>query len=146
MLSFLIRRKSLVHAVIACLLIAAVPACQAGTIWHKTSAGERSDKHARKIEKRLAKFPAGAYLEYDFRDGSVNYGALGQLSEATFQYTDSDNNKIEARSYADVADVKKARQYIGEGSRPGHHVRLWIPLTVVAALAGGGVAAYEATR
>jgi hypothetical protein len=133
------RRKSFIHLVIGWLLIAAVPACQAQT------AGPL-DKHSRKIAKQLAKFPSGAYLEFNFRDGSQNYGALGRLSETTFQFTDSDNNKIATHSYADLDRVKKAKEFIGVGSRPGHHVRLWVPVAIVAALAGAGVGAYEAMR
>lgn len=128
--------KPIVAIAIAACLIAFVPACGA-------ESAAPLDKHARKIAKHLAKFRPGAFLDFEFRDGSQTYGALGALTETSFQYTDSDNNKAETRLYADVARVSKAREYIGEGSAPRHHVRLLVPVLIGAGVAAGGIAAYE---
>jgi len=73
-------------------------------------------------------------------------GSLGDVSDATFQITNSDSNKVETFDYADVARVTKGKEYIGAGSESGTHFHHWIPVLIVAAAAGGGVAAYEATR
>jgi len=100
------------------------------------------DKHARKIEKRLAKFQPGTYLDFEFRDRSETYGALDSLSEASFQFIDADTNKTESSLYSDVARVRKAKEYIGQGSETSHRIRL-VPVLVGAAAAGAGIAAFE---
>jgi hypothetical protein len=134
----LFRRFSTVSILLAFALAVAVPASRAQST-------DTLDKHGRKIEKELSKFHPGSYLEFDFRDRTANFGALGQLSATTFQYTDSDNNKVVTRSYNELEHVSRAKEFIGEGSRH-HHVRLWVPVTVAALAAGGGAAAYEMTR
>ncbi len=133
------RRQPVLFAVAAWALVASAPVARA-------SSSNQADKHARKIEKRLARYDKGAFLELDLRNDTQVMGSIGALSDASFRFTDSDNNRIETFSYADVAHVKKAKEYIGVGSEPGHHVRLWVPVVVGAAVAGGAVAAYEATR
>lgn len=135
----LLRRRLLIPAAIAWALIAVVPVIQA-------QSSVPLNKHARKMEKRLSRFPKGSYLEFDFRDGSETFGSLGELYDASFQYVDSDNNKTVAHPYADLAQVKKAKEYIGEGSEPRHHVRLLVPALIVAGVAAGGIAAYEVMR
>ena len=120
-------------------LVASVPAVRA-------QVNPNLDKHARKIEKRLTKYRPGAFLEVDTRDNSETLGALGELSDASFQLTSSDNNRKVTISYADVTHVKKGKEYIGAGSGPEHHIPHLVPILVVAAAAAGGVAAYEATR
>jgi len=101
------------------------------------------DKHARRIEKRLTKFRQGALLDFEFRDSSQTFGSLGPLSAASFQLTDSDSNRLQTHSYADLAEVRRAKEYIGEGSEPRHHVRLLVPIIIGAGVAAGGIAAYE---
>ena len=98
------------------------------------------DKHARRIEKRLAKYGSGTFLQFDFRDSSESFGALGALSDASFQFIDADSNKTQTRRYADLAQVKKGKEYIGAGSEPGHHVRLLVPLLIGAGAAAAGIA------
>lgn len=120
-------------------LIFAVPAN------HAQSASQL-DKHARKIEKRLTKYRTGTFLEVDLRDSSATLGALGDLSDTSFQLTSSDNNRKVTFSYAEVAHVKKGKEYIGAGSEPTHHARLWMPVLIGAATAGAGVGVYEALR
>jgi hypothetical protein len=68
------------------------------------------------------------------------------LSGETFQMTDADSNKLETLSYDDVAQVRKAKEYIGEGSEGRHRPRLLLPLLVTAAAAAAAVAVVEAVR
>jgi hypothetical protein len=100
------------------------------------------DKHARRIERRLAKFRPGTFLDFEFRDSSQTFGSLGPMSATSFQFTDSDSNKTQTHFYGDLIEVKKAKEYIGDGS-VHHHVRLLVPVIVGASLAAGGIAAYE---
>lgn len=132
----LLRSNSFLLVAIAFIFFTLTPACQADS-------SAKLEKHARKIEKRLAKYRTGTLLQVDFRDNSEAVGSLGDLSDATFRITNADSNKVQTFNYADVAGVKKAKEYIGAGSESGHHVRLWVPLLVGALVAGGGVAAYE---
>jgi hypothetical protein len=104
------------------------------------------DKHARKIEKKLSKFHPGSYVQIDFRNNSESLGSLGALSDATFQVTSADNNKMETYAYRDVAQVRKGKEYIGEGSEPGHRPRLLIPIIGGAAAAAAVVAVVEVVR
>jgi len=131
--------RSILSVIVACLLIASVPAAQAQT-------GAQLNKHARRVAKHLAKFHSGTYLRFDFRDNTESFGSLGSLSDASFQFTDSDSNTVETRSYGDLARVSRGKEYIGEGSEPGHHVRLLVPLIVGAVAAGATVAIVEALR
>ena len=104
------------------------------------------DKHARRIEKRLTKFQPGTFLDFEFRDSSQTFGSLGPLSATSFQFTDSDSNRTQTHFYADVSEVKKAKEYIGEGSEPRHHVRLLVPVLLGAGAAAAGIATYEVMR
>jgi hypothetical protein len=131
------RRQTILRAVLFCALAATTAAFQAHS--------QQLDKHARKIEKQLARFRTGSYLEFDFRDRTANFGALGQLTETSFQYTDSDNNKLVTRSYDELEHVSKAKEFIGEGSRH-HHISHWVPISVGAAAAGAAAAAVLMTR
>jgi hypothetical protein len=117
-------------------LIAIVPASQAESAAHL-------EKHARKMEKRLAKYRPGAFLQVDLRDNTEALGSLGKLSDATFQLTSSDNNRKMTISYADVAHVKKGREYIGEGSETAHHIPHLVPILIGAVAAGAAVALVE---
>jgi len=130
------RRKSIVSLAIAWALIAVVPASQA-------ESAARIDKHTRKIEKRLAKYRKGAFLQVDLRDNTEVLGSLGELSGTTFLLTSSDNNRKMTISYADVAQVKKGREYIGEGSEPVHHIPHLGPILIGAVAAGAAVALVE---
>jgi hypothetical protein len=133
----LFRRKSIVYVAIAWALIAIVPAS------HAADSATRSDKHARKIEKRLAKYRTGAYLRVDLRDNTEVLGSLGQLSDTTFLLTSADNNRKMTISYADVAQVKKGEEYIGEGSESARHIPHLVPILVTAVAAGAAVALVE---
>jgi hypothetical protein len=124
---------------VAILMAGFVPICLA-------ESSAKLDKHARKIEKRLSRYRTGTLVQIDFRDNSEARGTLGEVSEASFQITNADSNKVQTFNFADVARVRKTKEYIGAGSEPEHHFRHWIPVVIVAAAVGGGVAAYEATR
>ena len=140
-ISRILRRRSIVIAILAAAFasIVVAPACPA-------QSGAPLDKHARKVEKRLAKFRPGTYLDFAFRDSSETFGSLGPLSAASFQFTDADSNKTETHLYAEVARVKKAKEYIGQGSEPKHHLHLLVPVLVGAGAAAAGIATYEAVR
>jgi hypothetical protein len=134
-----VRRRSILSIAVALAWIAVFPAAPAQT-------APQLDKHARKIEKRLAKYQPGTYLDFTFRDSSESYGSLGALSNDSFQFTDSDSNRVETHSYDNVARVRKAKEYIGSGSEPGHHVRLLVPVLIGAGAAAAGILTYEAVR
>jgi hypothetical protein len=135
------RRTSFAH-ILAALALAflALPAVAAPT---EAQSSVPLDRHARRIEKRLTKFPQGAFLDFKFRDSSQTFGSLGPLSATSFQFTDSDSNKIQTHLYSDLAEVGKAREYIGEGMEPRHHVRLLVPILIGAGAAAAGIATYE---
>ena len=133
------RRTSAVYILAAVALVATAALAQA-------QSSAPLDKHARRIEKRLAKFRQGAFLDFEFRDSSKTFGSLGPLSATSFQFTDSDSNKTQTHLYAELSEVKKAREYIGEGSEPRHHVRLLVPVLIGAGAAAAGIATYEVLR
>jgi hypothetical protein len=130
------RRKSIVHIAIAWTLVAAVPATQAETATHL-------DKHAHKIEKRLAKYHPGSLLQIDLRDNTQTLGSLGALSDATFQLTNADSNKTMTISYADVVQVKKGKQYVDAGAGHSFHVRPVVLVVIGAVAVGTAVALVE---
>ncbi len=137
--SSLIRRSFILPVAFALAFSALLPAAQA-------QSAPQLDKHARKIEKRLAKFDRGTYLGVDLRDGAQAYGSLGELANTSFQFTDSDSNKVETYSYSDIERVKKAKEYIGSGSEPGRHIRIPLPVLIASGLVAAGAAAYLAIR
>jgi len=104
------------------------------------------DKHARRIEKKLSKYRAGSFVQVDLRNDSISLGKLGQLSDSTFQVVDSDTNKPVTFAYNDVSQVHPAKQYIGEGSEPGHHFHVRLPLLITAGAVAAGAATYLAVR
>jgi len=130
------RRRSIVYLAIAWALIAVVPASQAESAAHL-------EKHTRKIEKRLTKYSTGAFLQVDLRDNTEALGSLGELSDTTFLLTSSDNNRKMTISYADVTQVKKGKEYIGEGSEPTHHMPHLVPILIGVVAAGAAVALME---
>ncbi len=135
-ISCFVRHTSMVLVVIALAFVTIVPAA-------KAESPTQLDKHARRIEKRLAKFQPGTYLNFELRDSSQVNGSLGSISDASFQFTNADSNIVETHSYQDVARVKKGKEYIGSGSEPGHHVRLLIPIVIGAFAAAAAVATFE---
>lgn len=106
---------SILGLLIASAVIAAAPVCLAQ---HSSNL----DKHARKVESRLAKFPAGSHLHLFLRDHTDSYGTLGALSEASFSFTNADTNAKETHLYRDVSEVKKGEAPIGKGSVHRHRI------------------------
>jgi len=111
-------RKSLV-----CVTLALACSLSAPT-GHAVSA-KSLEKQAKKIESKLARFPKGAFLHLRFRDGSDSHGKLGQLSDNSFSFTNSDSNTDETHSYSDVTDIEKGKAYIGKDSES--HSRFHLP-------------------
>jgi hypothetical protein len=103
----------------------------------------QTEKHTRKLEKKVARYRTGTLLKVDFRDNSEALGFLGDVSGATFQITNADSNKLQTFNYDDVTRVNKTKEYIGAGSEPAHHFRLWVPVVVGTLVAGGVVTAME---
>ena len=134
-------RKSFLCLAVALLTVATAPVAIA-----ETNPNANLDKHARKIERRLAKFRAGSYIQVDFRDRSESVGSLGALSQTTFQFTDADNNRVETYSYSQVSDVRQGKEYIGEGSEFGRHFHVRLPVLIVTGAVAAGAATYLAVR
>lgn len=122
--------KPIVYAVLFCLFAACAPPSAAAS-------RAQLERHARKIEKRLAKYPEGTYLHLVFRDQSESLGSLGALSASSFALTNADTNATRTYLYADVARVERGETFIGEGSVRRRH----IPLLIPAIVAGGAAAA-----
>jgi hypothetical protein len=135
----IVDRKVLLCLVAALTVFATAPTAN-------TQENSSLDKHSRKVEKKLSKFRQGSYVQIDFRDSSESFGSLGALSGTTFQLTNADNNQTETFSYSSVADVRKGKAYIGEGSEPGHHPHLLLPVVIGAAAAAAAVAVVETVR
>lgn len=136
-LSF-VRRSSVLLVAVFLAVFACAPCSRADS-------ADKIEKHARKTQEHLARYRAGTLLQIDLRNSGAALGSLGQLSESTFQIVSIDSNKTLTFQYADVASVRRGKEYIGAGSE-GHHVRHWVPILAGALVAGGGVAAYETLR
>jgi hypothetical protein len=138
----IIGRKSIVPLALVWTLIAIATVCQAQSTG---GAAPNLDKHARKIHKRLTHYSPGTYVSVVLRDGSDGSGALVALAPSSFTVNDADSNARETHYYSDVSSVSRGKEYIGEGSEPGHHIhiRLWVPVVVGVVAAGAAVTAVE---
>jgi hypothetical protein len=134
-------RKSISLLAIALTLVAMTPSAFAA---NNPSSG--LDKHSRKIEKKLSKFQPGSYVQIELRDSSERLGALNALSDSTFEIANADNNKLETYSYSDVSEVRKGKEYIGEGSESHHRPRFLVPVIITAAAAGAAFAIVESVH
>ncbi len=132
-------RTSAARLALASLLAACVCAVQAQDFG-------RLDKHARKVQHRLAKYRTGSYLHLVLSDETDSYGALGTLSDASFTFTSADTNAVTTYAYSDIDRVRTDKEIIGEGAEPRRHIRHLVPILVTAATAGAGAAVYEAVR
>ena len=137
----LLDRKSISRLAIALTLVAMTPTTFAE---HNPNSG--SDKHTRKIEKKLSKFQPGSYVQIELRDSSERLGALNALSDSTFEIANADNNKLETYAYSDVAEVRKGKEYIGQGSETHHRPRFLVPVVVSAAAAAAAYGIVEAVH
>jgi len=113
------RIRSLATRSIVC--FALVLACGLGTPASHAVSAKSLEKQAKKIEAALAKFPKGAFLHFHFRDGSEGTGKLGNLSESSFSFTNTESNADETHQYSDVTKVEKGKAYIGKDSASHHH-------------------------
>jgi hypothetical protein len=104
--------KSIMGLALVCALLA--PVCQA-------QSSTSLDKHARKVQKTLTKYPAGSYLHVTLRDRTQSSGTLGALSATSFSITNADTNAAETHLFSDVAEVQKGKAFIGKGSVHQHH-------------------------
>jgi hypothetical protein len=132
-------RTSAARLALASLLVACVCAAQAQDLG-------QLDKHARKVQHRLAKYGTGSYLHLVLSDDTESYGALGTLSENSFTFISADSNATATYAYDDVDRVRTDKEIIGEGAEPRRHIRHLVPILLTAATAGAGALAYEAVR
>lgn len=132
-------RTSAARLALASMLLACASAAQAQN-------SSQLDKHARKVQHRLAKYRTGSYLHLMLRDDTSSYGALGTLSDASFTFTSADTNATTTYTYDDIDRVRTDQEAIGEGSEPHHHIRHLVPILVTVAAVGAGAVAYEAVR
>lgn len=114
------RRNWLLFAVFVFACLALAPSGRADS-------AAKAEKHARRIEKKLARYRKGTFLKIDLNNNTEATGSLGQLSSSSFQIVSSEFNKVQTFNYADVDRVQKSKEYIGEGSAPSHHFHLWFP-------------------
>lgn len=139
------------HLGIAGMLVAGVVFVQAQSTVQPTKQSSAQfsthlDKHARKIHHRLARYQNGRYLHLVLNDDSNAYGAVGDLSETSFTFTNADSNTLSTYSYDQVNKVKTDKEPIGEGTEPRHHIRHLIPIVAGAAALGAGAAFYQFER
>jgi hypothetical protein len=121
---------------LACSLVHSTTPCQAESV-------PSVERHARKVQKKLAKFAPGRYLHLIFLDDTQSYGALGPLSRDSFRFTNADTNNTVTYEYADVSRIRTDKEFIGEGTAPERHIRHLVPILIGAAAAGGAVAYVE---
>jgi len=95
--------------VVALALVASASLCQA-------KSGSKAEKHALKMQKKLAHFKSGTLLHLQFNDNTECTGTVNTLSDTSFTFNNTENNARESHSYSDVSDVEKGKQYIGQGS------------------------------
>jgi hypothetical protein len=127
--------RSATRLVLAGVLMVMVPAAQA-------QAAPNLNKHERKIQKQLLRYPAGTYVNVELRDGTDRAGQLAAVDAASFTITLADSNARETHAYGEVARVGLSKEFIGEGSEPGHHFRPWVPVVVGMVAAGAAVTAF----
>lgn len=118
---------------LACALVLCPTPTQAESIPHV-------ERHARKVQKKLARFAPGKYLHLMFLDDTESYGALGPLSADSFRFTNADSNTTVTYEYANISRIRTNKEYIGEGTAPERHIRHLVPILIGAAAAGGAVA------
>ena len=109
------------------------------------SAALSLDKHARKIQNKLAKYSQGSYLHLVMNDAPDAYGRLGTLSETGFTFTVADNNAPAVIRYSAVDKVKDDDQRVGRGAEP-IHFRHWVPIAITVGAAAAGFATYQAVK
>jgi hypothetical protein len=102
----------------ALVFVGTVTLCQARSL-------SKADKHAQKIEKKLAKFKTGTLLHLEFNNNTECSGTVNALLDTSFTFNNTDTNAKETHLYSDVSNVEKGKQYIGEGSAPKRHIHIF---------------------
>ena len=135
-----VRIPPVVRITLTCILLASVLLANAPAGQAQASL----DRHARKIQKKLSRFPTGSYLHLVLHGSTNNYGALGTVSDASFTFKSSDTNAESTYSYSDIVRVETDREPIGQGSEREHHYIRPRTLIIAGILAAGAcVAAVE---
>jgi hypothetical protein len=102
------------------------------------------NKHAKKIQKSLAKYPSGSFLHIFLRDHTDRFGNLGTLSETSFEFTDANTAATTTISYDDVDHVTPGSSAQAKiGGRPRHRSALgfFVIMGVAVGVAIGAIAA-----
>jgi hypothetical protein len=103
---------------LAVALVMCVPVCLA-------KSNSNVDKHAQKMQKKLAKYKSGTLLHLELNNNTDCTGTVNTLSDTSFIFNNSENNAKETHLYSEVASVEKGTTYIGEGSAPKHHIHIF---------------------
>ena len=104
------------------------------------------DKHAAKIQHKLAKYRQGSYVHLVMSDATDQYGALGPMADNSFTFTSSESNSTSTYRYVDVDQVKTDRERIGHDSEPIHFRRHMMPIAIGAAAVAAGALTWNAMR
>lgn len=104
-------RKTVLCLAAALMLVACVPVCQARS-------GSKAEKHAQKMQKKLAKYKPSTLLHLEFNDNTECSGKLMKLADTSFTLNNTETNAVETHNYSDLSQVEKGKQYIGQGSTP----------------------------
>lgn len=93
------------------------------------------DRHARKIEKTLAGWPAGAVVLVTKNDGRQYIGQLGPLGTASFELIQRSGSRLTI-DYAAAVRLQKADSVSGNRVVFRHHHGLVVALVMTGALTG----------
>ncbi|HEU5351795.1 MAG TPA: hypothetical protein VFU55_09375 [Terracidiphilus sp.] len=144
----LFRSRTIAGLAFTVALTALLPMCRAQRMQAQNTDAQNTqmdrhtlDKHARKVEKTLSKYEAGAYVHLEMRDGTDLFGTLGALEDTSFRFVDTDNNATDTIAYDSVERVRHDAQKVDEREYPHHHRHL-LPVLLIGAAAGAGAAVY----
>ena len=103
------------------------------------------DKHSRKVQKELAKYPQNSNLHIVLKNSPDAFGALGPMTQTGFTFTSAENNATANYRYSEVDKVKTDRQRIGRGAEPIQFRHL-MPVVIAGAAVAAGALTYNAMR
>lgn len=102
--------RSWLRALATWILLPAITVCQvpqsAPTPSQQSS--PQLDRHARRIQKTLASYPAGTTIQIELRDHTTRFGDLGALSPESFELLDHHSHVPTTYAYSDVAHAVRA--------------------------------------
>jgi len=107
--------RTLLCLAVVLAILACGSMCQASSV-------SKAEKHAQKIQKKLAHFKSGTLLHVSFNDNTECTGTVNTLADTSFTFNNTETNAKETHNYSDVSDVEKGKQYIGQGSVTKHRV------------------------